>query len=260
VRTALISDVHSNLAALEAVLEDLGRQGVDRIVCLGDIIGYGPNPVQCVDLVAQRCQWSLLGNHDFGVVYEPSNVNAVAEDAAFWTRRELERHMRDDPAAGVRRWDFLNRLRVRVVEGDFLCVHGSPRKPINEYLFPTDPENDPQKLDSVFERIDRVCLVGHTHVPGVFTDDSEFWPPDELPDRTYVVRPEEKAIVNPGSVGQPRDGDPRASYAILDTGPDGKQPTVRFHRVNYDIQLTVDQIHAIPELHPMLGDRLLEGR
>jgi diadenosine tetraphosphatase ApaH/serine/threonine PP2A family protein phosphatase len=139
-------------------------------------------------------------------------------------------------------------------------VHGSPRKPINEYLFPTDPENDPQKLDSVFERIDRVCLVGHTHVPGVFTDDSEFWPPDELPDRTYVVRPEEKAIVNPGSVGQPRDGDPRASYAILDTGPDGKQPTVRFHRVNYDIQLTVDQIHAIPELHPMLGDRLLEGR
>jgi predicted phosphodiesterase len=260
VRTAIISDIHSNLGALEAVLEDIDRRGVDRIVCLGDIIGYGPNPVQCVDLVQRRCEWALLGNHDFGVIYEPTNFNTVAEDAAFWTRRELERQKAEDPAGFIRRWDFLNRLKTRWQEGEFLCVHGSPRKPINEYLFPADTQSDPHKITKVFDYIERACLCGHTHWPGVFTDDGEFWKPDELPDHTYTVRSDEKAIINPGSVGQPRDGDARASYAIMETGDGAAPTTITFHRVPYDVQHTVDLIHAIPELHPMLGDRLLDGK
>ena len=259
-RTAIISDIHSNLTAFEAVLEDIGRQGVDRIICLGDIIGYGPNPVQCVDLVEQRCAWSLLGNHDFGVAYEPSNFNKIAEDAAFWTRREIERHVADHPEETVRRWNFLHRLRVQVREGGILYVHGSPRRQINEYITPSSPYDDPRMMQSIFNLIDSVCVVGHTHVPGVFTNDLEFYKPGDLPDQTYVVSPGQKAIVNPGSVGQPRDLDPRASYAIMETDDTGAPKSFRFLRVEYDIQETVDRIDGITALDSRLGRRLLDGQ
>jgi diadenosine tetraphosphatase ApaH/serine/threonine PP2A family protein phosphatase len=260
VRTAIISDIHSNLAALEAVLADIGQRKCQRIICLGDIIGYGPDPVECVDLVARHCEWSLLGNHDFGVLFEPTNFNKPAEDAAFWTRDELEAHAKKDPEAGQRRWKFLGHLRVRVNDGGYLCVHGSPRKAINEYLFPDDAVEDPHKIERIFERIEGVCLVGHTHTPGVFTDDIEFWKPEELTDHAFPVEPGHKAIINPGSVGQPRDGDPRASYAVLDTtGGEGRH-RVEFHRLPYDIDATVAKIHAIDRLQNWLGDRLREGR
>lgn len=259
-RTAIISDIHSNLAALQAVLADIERRDCRRIICLGDIIGYGPDPVECVDLVSQRCEWSLLGNHDFGVLFEPSNFNKRAEDAAFWTRDELEAHAAKDPEAGQRRWRFLGHLRVRVNDGGYLCVHGSPRKAINEYLFPDDAVEDPHKIERIFERFEGVCLVGHTHAPGVFTDDIEFWSPPELTDQVFPVDPAHKAIINPGSVGQPRDGDVRASYAVLDTtGGPGKH-RVEFHRVPYDIEATIAKIHAIDRLDNFLGDRLREAR
>jgi diadenosine tetraphosphatase ApaH/serine/threonine PP2A family protein phosphatase len=260
VRTALISDIHSNLSALEAVLAEIDKRSCQRILCLGDIIGYGPNPVQCADAVAERCEWSLLGNHDFGVLYEPTNFNSIAEQAAYWTREQFERDSRENPDSARKRWNFLGLLPVRKREGDYLFVHGTPRKPINEYLFPEDAINSPAKLASIFDRIDRVCFVGHTHVQGVFTDDGEFWKPDELTDHSYPVDPQMKAIINPGSVGQPRDGDPRAAFAILDTsGGDGKH-RVEFHRVEYDIEDTIERIHSIDRLNDFLGDRLREGR
>ena len=259
-RTAIISDIHSNLTAFETVLADIERQGVDRIICLGDIIGYGPNPVQCVDLVRERCEWSLLGNHDFGVAYEPSNFNPVAENAAYWTRREIGRHMVEHPAETERRWDFLHRLKVQVREGRILFVHASPRKPINEYITPNAPYDDPKMMQSIFKLVDSVCVVGHTHVPGVFTDDLEFYKPADLPDATYQVRADQKAVVNPGSVGQPRDLDPRASYAIMETDDAGEPKSFRFVRVEYDVQETVDRIDGIPELDSRLGRRLLEGQ
>jgi len=250
-RTALISDIHGNLEALQTVLADIETRSVDRIVCLGDIVGYGPNPVECVDLVAERCEWSLIGNHDFGVLYEPTNFNQAAEQAAYWTRRQFEDEPDKDKAA--HRWDFLGRLRVRVQDGDFICVHGTPRRPINEYLFPEDAMNSPVKMQQIFERIERFCLVGHTHVPGVFTDEPDFYPPDDF-ERVYSFVEGEKAIINPGSVGQPRDLNPRASYAILN------QQKVEFYRLEYDVQAVVDKIRAIPELTDWLGERLLEGR
>jgi diadenosine tetraphosphatase ApaH/serine/threonine PP2A family protein phosphatase len=135
-----------------------------------------------------------------------------------------------------------------------LAVHGSPRRPINEYLFKTDPMDAPDKLEAVFRRVDRLCIVGHTHVPGVFTDEPDFYPPDELGDFAYRFTEEEKAIINVGSVGQPRDGDPRASYVIL------HDDRAEFLRVPYDIDVTAKKIREQPQLHDWLGERLYEGR
>ncbi len=250
-RTAVISDIHANLEALQAVLDHIDTQNVDRIICLGDILGYGPSPVECVDLVAERCEWSLMGNHDFGVLYEPTNFNVAAEQAAYWSREQFEQE--SDNGMSAKRWEFLSRLRVRVLEDDFLYVHGTPRRPINEYLFPEDALNSPVKMQQIFELVDKYALVGHTHVPGVFTDEPDFYPPDDL-DGVYNLDGEDKAIINPGSVGQPRDLDPRASYVIID------DDCVRFYRLEYDIDAVASKIRATPQLLDWLGERLYEGR
>ena len=144
--TAVISDIHGNAEALRAVLADIERRGVARIICLGDIIGYGPEPLACVDLVREKCEWSLMGNHDFGVLYEPTNFNPGAEAAAYWTRGQLDAEQ--DADLRQSRYEFLGRLRVRVVEQvngatPVLAVHGSPRRPINEYISPDDAGTQP---------------------------------------------------------------------------------------------------------------------
>jgi diadenosine tetraphosphatase ApaH/serine/threonine PP2A family protein phosphatase len=258
VPTAVVSDIHGNAEALKQVLADIDSRGIDRIISLGDIIGYGPDPLECVDIVRRRCAWSLMGNHDFGVLYEPTNFNPSAESAAFWTRDQFDAEA--DEKLRAERYDFLGHLRVRVVEpapeGDMpvLAVHGSPRRPINEYIFEDDARNAPDKMESLFERVQRIALVGHTHVPGVFTDEPDFYPPSELGDSTYKFLDDEKAIINVGSVGQPRDYDPRASYAILHAD------RIEFVRVEYDIDKTADRIKAIPQLTDWLGERLYEGR
>ena len=256
--TAIISDVHGNAEALRTVLADIESRGITRILSLGDIIGYGPEPLACVDLVRQKCQWSLMGNHDFGVLYEPTNFNPGAESAAFWTREQFDAEPND--ALRRDRYDFLGKLRVRLVDTapdartHVLYVHGSPRRPINEYIFPDDVSTAPDKLVTIFERVTRLCFVGHTHFPGVFTDEPDFYPPAELTDATYKFIDDEKAIINVGSVGQPRDMDPRASYVIL--YPD----RVQFVRVPYNIDVTASKIRAIPQLNDWLADRLYEGR
>lgn len=268
--TAVISDVHANAAALKAVLADIDARGLKRIICLGDTVGYGPDPLECVDLVRARCDWALMGNHDYGVLYEPTNFNPGAESAAFWTREQFDKE--PDPALRAQRYDFLNRLRVRVVERigpdgaepipqgqansgiPLLAVHGSPRRPINEYIFPDDAVNSPDKLESIFDRVQRICIVGHTHVPGVFTDEPDFYPPSELGDAGYKFMEGEKAVINVGSVGQPRDFNPRASYVIIH--PD----SVQFVRVEYDVEATARKIRDIPALPDWLADRLFDGK
>ncbi len=258
-KTAVISDIHGNAVALKAVLEDIASRGIDQIVCLGDIIGYGPDPLECVDLVQEKCAWALMGNHDFGVLYEPTNFNAPAEAAAFWTRAQFDNE--PDESARERRFSFLGSLRVRAVEdltGDgleILAVHASPRRPINEYIFPDDASDAPDKLEAIFDRVDKVAMVGHTHQPGVFSNEPDFYPPDEIgTDPVFKFNENEKIIINVGSVGQPRDNDPRACYAILTPGQ------VEFARVEYDVAQTADKIKSIPELADWLGERLYEGR
>jgi predicted phosphodiesterase len=249
--TALISDIHGNLDALNVVLADIDQRGIDRIICLGDTIGYGPNPCECLDQVMARCEWMLMGNHDFAVLYEPTSFNVGAEQAAFWTRQQIE--AAPDAEARRKRLEFLGNLYIRQWEDSTLCVHASPRRPINEYIFPDDAITAPGKMQAIFDRVPQKCLVGHTHMPGVFTDEPDFYPPEDL-QGIYQFRDNEKCVINPGSVGQPRDRDPRASYAIMD------EDHVQFVRLEYDIPAVIEKVQAIPELSDFLGQRLTEGR
>src|SRR5262245_8919406 len=133
---AIISDIHSNYEALQAVLEDIAKQQVKEIYCLGDVVGYGPNPRECVDLVMQ-CKVVLLGNHDQGAMFDPEGFNPPAERAIFWTRAQLELPS-DNRQQRERRWDFLAERPRTFRENTYLFVHGSARNPLNEYVFPED--------------------------------------------------------------------------------------------------------------------------
>ena len=130
---AIFSDIHGNLDALEAVLADIKGQKIDEIYCLGDIVGYGPNPRECIDRVRDHCTTSLLGNHDQGALFDPEGFNAGAERAIFWTRSVLETGPGSED-----RWEFLGDLPRVIKEPDLLFVHGSARNPLNEYVFPED--------------------------------------------------------------------------------------------------------------------------
>jgi predicted phosphodiesterase len=249
VKRAIVSDIHGNLEALTAVLDDIARQGVDGIYCLGDIVGYGPNPRECVDQVMQF-QLSILGNHDQGALYDPEGFSSGAERAIFWTREQLEA-ANGDPQQTALRWEFLSELPRTHREGPFTFVHGSARNPLNEYVFPEDIYNS-RKLERIFALVERYCLQGHTHVPGVFTEDGRFLAPHEINNR-YTLG-SGKAMINVGSVGQPRDGDNRSCYVLL------TEDTVEFRRIPYPFERTMEKILAVPELDPFLAERLKDGR
>jgi len=244
---AIISDIHGNLEAMEAVLADIAALEIETIYCLGDIIGYGPNPRECIDRV-MPLNFCLLGNHDQAALFDPEGFNNSAERAIFWTRSMLES---GDPEGNDKRWEFLGELPRRHVEGDYLFVHGSARNPLNEYIFPEDIYNQ-QKMEKIFALVPNYCFQGHTHIPGIFTENLDFLAPEET-EFEYPLG-NEKVLVNVGSVGQPRNGDPRASYITLDDG------TIAFRRVSYDYEVTIDKIYGIPDLDNFLGDRLRDGR
>jgi predicted phosphodiesterase len=256
---AVISDVHSNLEALTTVLADIEKRGIETIYCLGDVIGYGPNPKECLDLIIEKTEWCVLGNHDYAAFYEPTNFNYGAEQASFWTREVLETEQQKDNRD--KRWRFLGELPMRrtlkAKEGmnttviDF--IHASPRRPINEYIFPDDVYTNPIKVRVLFERVKHICFVGHTHLPGVFLDEPDFYLPDELGD-VYPMVDDEKAIINIGSVGQPRDKDNRTSYVYVD------ENEVNFVRLPYDFKTTAKKIMAIDRLDNFHGERLKDGR
>jgi diadenosine tetraphosphatase ApaH/serine/threonine PP2A family protein phosphatase len=251
---AIISDIHSNFEALQAVLADIEKHPVSETFCLGDIIGYGPNPRECIDLV-MKCKVVILGNHDQGAMFDPEGFNAPAEKAIFWTRDQLEGYPEPRPTR-EKRWEFLAERPRTHREDGLLFVHGSARNPLNEYVFPEDIYNH-RKMERIFALVERYCFQGHTHVPGIFVEQSpedsyQFLAPDEI---DYVYRLDgRKTLCNVGSVGQPRDGDWRACYVLLD------ETTIRYRRVEYDVDATVRKIYAIPELENFLGDRLRDGR
>lgn len=246
-KLAIISDIHGNLEALTVVLEDIQAQGITDIYCLGDVIGYGPNPRECID-ACRQFNLTLLGNHDNGALFDPEGFSSGAERAIFWTRSQLE----DKTIEGAQdRWDFLARLPRTYRDGDIMFVHGSPRSPLNEYVFPEDIYNQ-RKIERIFGFIQKYCFQGHTHVPGVFTENFRFYSPGEV-SNCYTLG-DQKLMINVGSVGQPRDSDPRSSYVVLD------DDQLEFRRVEYDPNPTRLKILAIPELDDFLGDRLLEGR
>jgi diadenosine tetraphosphatase ApaH/serine/threonine PP2A family protein phosphatase len=246
---ALISDIHSNYEALQAVLKDISTQNVEKTYCLGDVIGYGPNPRECIDAVI-NLPVVLLGNHDQGAMFDPEGFNPGAERAIFWTRAQLE-SPGDNRSLREKRWEFLaERPRVHR-EDPYLFVHGSARNPLNEYVFPEDIYN-PRKMERIFAHVEKYCFQGHTHVPGIFTESLQFYSPEEISFEYQLDG--RKTMVNVGSVGQPRDGDWRACYVLLDG------MTLRYRRVEYDIDTTVKKIYDIPDLENFLGDRLRDGR
>lgn len=250
-RTAILSDIHGNLSALQSVLVDAESQKVDRIVCLGDVVGYGPQPCACLDHV-MKFDFCVLGNHDSSSLFDPEGFNVAAEQAIFWTRAQLEK-VGDNPEASRRRIEYLCQLPRTVRENDWLFVHGSPRGPTNEYVFPEDTQNL-KKMEKLFSLVPRLCFQGHTHVPGIFTADHRFVRPIDTGTGYSIADPNQKLMINVGSVGQPRDGDSRSCYVIAE--PD----FVEFRRVEYDIECTVKAIEAEADLDNFLGYRLREGR
>ena len=251
-KTALISDIHGNFEALQTVLADIREQQISRICCLGDIVGYGPNPRECLDAVIRSCDITILGNHDEATLFDPDGFNPVALQAVYWTRDQLEQVGGDATQANTR-WDFLGELPRQHSEDNILFVHGSAREPTNEYVFPEDVYKRP-KLEAIFNRVTQYCFQGHTHIPGVFTHDFDFISPDEC-DYEFQLGAE-KALINVGSVGQPRDEDPRSCYTIFDS----ETNQLQFRRLSYDNNETARKIYSIEQLHNSLGDRLKAGR
>ncbi len=249
-KRAIISDIHGNLEALNGVLAHIAEQNVDETFCLGDVIGYGPNPCECLDLIIDQTKVTLLGNHDQGAMFDPEGFNSGAERAIFWTREQLENSGGSREQID-RRWDFLGTAARLYRDDPWLYVHGSARNPVNEYVFPEDIYNQ-KKMEKLFGLITKGCFQGHTHVPGIFLESSEFITPDQT-NNVYRIR-DEKFMVNVGSVGQPRDGDSRSCYVIQE------DDQITFHRVEYDINTTADKIYQTADLDNFLGDRIKEGR
>jgi diadenosine tetraphosphatase ApaH/serine/threonine PP2A family protein phosphatase len=252
---AIVSDIHSNIEALQAVLADSERRGVSEIICLGDVIGYGPSPLPCLEVAATRFSVTLCGNHEWAVLNEPLGFHRVAREAAAWHRSELApRWWSSKQKKDL--WDFLHSLPLTHRRGKFLFVHASPSNPTEEYLLRTDldemlHELGP-KLRRAFDKTDWVTFVGHTHYPGIITEDARFLVPKEIGHR-YELEEDRKYIINVGSVGQPRDGDNRACYVTLERG------LVEYHRVEYDVRRTYQKVIDTGTLDRSLAERLLSG-
>ena len=245
---ALISDLHSNLEAVEAVLQRIDSLGIAEIVCLGDVIGYGADPLPVTRLEMQRCKWTIQGNHDWGLFHHLDDFNPLAREALMFSRAQLQPTFlrpRRRPA-----WEFLRTLPERMQDHGYLFFHGSPRDPVMEYVLKSDGFLEPEKMHQLFSLIDRPTFVGHTHWPGVHRPDFRF---TQATDDVKVFDLDGPCIVNVGSVGQPRDGDPRASFAVVTDG------RVEIHRVPYDFRRTQAKILAAG-LHPALAERLARGK
>ena len=242
-RIAILADIHANLPAFEAVLrhaEDGGR--LDALWCLGDTVGYGPHPNECIALLRRYEQRVVAGNHDLAACgrMETEEFNEAAAEAARWTDGQLTDGSRS----------YLQELEMVVIEGDFTLVHGSLRWPEWEYLLSGEQAQAHFELQSTPNG-----LVGHSHLPFVCRE--EAGPPRLTPfgDGEAVDLGAERLILNPGGVGQPRDGDPRAGYALYDSDA----ASVSFHRVEYDIVATQQAMEAAG-LPRSLSERLSYGR
>ena len=242
-RVVLVSDIHSNAVALAAVLAALPAH--DELWCLGDTIGYGPEPNICLQKIQKLAKYALTGNHDLaslGLV-SLADFNALARTANQWNNEQLEPELRA----------FLQALPARLpLPPEVTLAHASPRDPIWEYIL------DAQTAKANLKHFDTpVCFVGHTHVPTIFAShqDGKIEFERGKPGQILQLKFGSRYIVNPGSVGQPRDGDPRAAYAVWDTATG----SIRFNRVEYDIAVTQQKMRAAG-LPDMLAERLAFGR
>lgn len=223
---AVISDIHSNLEALLAVLKHIEKEKIERIYCLGDLVGYGPNPNECVDLIKSFTPHVIIGNHDSAVIGKTpiKFFNEYAKQSTIWTRKTLTKD----------NLEYLNSLPLSIRENDFLFVHAAPYIPEKWTYVMTDSEASRQFRYF----LESNCFIGHTHKAEFFVSSSSG-----------------RRIINPGSVGQPRDGNPKACYLIYDT----ETNDFRHIRLEYDVRTVYKKI-VNAGLHSYLAERLLIGR
>jgi predicted phosphodiesterase len=231
-RYAIISDIHSNLEALTKSLEIIDQKSVDEIICLGDIVGYGANPNECVELVRQRCSIVLKGNHD-EAVFNPSITERFTEDARaaiFWTLK----HISEENIS------YLGTLPLSMKRENLLFVHASPCTP-NQWSYILEETTAQQAFECFSESL---CFIGHTHTPAIFSTSG----------RATSIRPQERSLINVGSIGQPRDRISDLSFGIFDT----TQWSYENIRSRYDMELAAQKI-LTSDLPARLGHRLLRG-
>jgi diadenosine tetraphosphatase ApaH/serine/threonine PP2A family protein phosphatase len=242
VRVAVVSDIHGNLAALEAVLAAIEAERTDELRCLGDLVGYGARPNECCAAIEARAGFCLVGNHDLAVrgTIDLEEFSGDAGAAARWTRDVLA----PDALA------LLERLSPEGTRDGVATFHGSARDPVWEYVL-----SDEAALATLAVTEEPVVLVGHSHVALHVTTDGDEVEGGLSPDGTELDLRDRRALLNPGSVGQPRDGDPRAAYLVLDLA----ERTASFRRVEYDVERTQSEIReaGLPE---MLAARLRLGQ
>lgn len=243
-RYAVISDIHSNLEALTAFLEASKKLDIDKTVCLGDLVGYNANPNECVDILREAGVQCVLGNHDSRVagLEEPSDFNFHAAAAVLWTRGAISERNRE----------YLRKLpRHMSVNGKFLAVHGWVNDTDRYIMGQRDAIKNFELMAEVRATLG-LCFFGHTHVPAAWR-----WKGGEIEavvENPFKLEKGVKYLVNPGSLGQPRDRDPRASFLVFDS----TKKEIAFHRVEYDIHSTSEKILAagLPE---RLAERLKLG-
>jgi predicted phosphodiesterase len=229
---AIISDIHSNLEALEKALTIIDEKKISEIICLGDVVGYGANPNECVDIVRSRCSTIVLGNHDAAALDTSlaHDFNVIARKAVVWTAEHLTKENKE----------YLTSLPLIERKENILFIHSSPHSPEAwDYIIDSD-----DAVSAIRHFEEQICFIGHTHVPGIFSQRG----------RTKSITKDEQFIVNVGSIGQPRDGNPKLAFGIFDS------TTWEFEliRSQYDIQQAAEKIYTA-KLPEELGNRLMYG-
>lgn len=235
-RIGIVSDIHGNLEAFNKALEYFRENQIDKIFCLGDIVGYGPNPEECVNLVRDHCNFALMGNHDYAAI-GLANIdffNEYAKLATYWTQEKLSDKNKE----------YLKTLPFTHEENQLMFVHASPKSPSSwDYVLSVDDAN------RQFNHFDsKICFIGHSHVPIIFSESNYFRK------KEFLFSNNEKYIVNIGSLGQPRDGDPRSCFVVYDED----ENKIEYIRLDYDIQKTYNKI-TNAGLPLFLAERLLKG-
>lgn len=241
-KAAILSDIHSNLEALQIVIRDIKRRRIKSIFCLGDLVGYGANPNECVEITMKEAKIVVAGNHDWAALEKTdiSTFNPVAADAIRWTKQNINKT----------RLNQLNRLKFTATVDNLLLVHATPETPEQwKYVFSLE---DFKQQFQFFKS--QLCFIGHSHIPGAAFQDANGYA-DLIVDNPFPLIESRRYIVNVGSVGQPRDFDPRTTYAIYD----GNKHAVEIVRLNYNIPRAQQKIldAGLPEV---LAERLLAGR
>lgn len=262
------------MEALSVVIRDIGAEDIDEILCLGDIVGYGPDPEACIDEVMSRARWSLMGNHDYALLHGPEGFNPIAAAVIRATADRMGADAKADAAcphaeqsrslpclaiadSSRRRWRYVENLSSSRSEGDILYVHGSPLDSIFEYVFPDRFGGAwrPGRIRDLMAVVPWIAFCGHTHFPCAIASDLTCYYPRDGESRLHLDR-DRKYIVNTGSVGQPRDGDPRASYVLFDEAVGA----VEWRRLAYDIAAVSAKIEVMCGKNNWCARRLWKGQ